>query len=135
MDSISLSESEIPVSLLMRVTIFCVFAFGQFFMKWFLLPQIKHLVDLLLLKFLLFLRNFHDPFFLEKNLFRLKPFFFLNFRVLDDGLEEQEEHEHPGVGLFGHLELVLRTHLIDGSEYELADLSKGDICNMLVSCR
>ncbi|GMN21486.1 hypothetical protein TIFTF001_047285 [Ficus carica] len=103
MDSISLSESEIPVSLLMWVIIFYVFAFGQFFMKWFLLPQMKHLVDLLLLKFLLFLRNLHDPFFLEKNLFRLKPFFFLNFLVLDDGLKEQEEQEHPGVGLFGHL--------------------------------
>ncbi|GMN72592.1 hypothetical protein TIFTF001_052877 [Ficus carica] len=103
MDSISLSESGIHVSLFMWVIIFCVLAFGQFFMKWFLLPQMKHLVDLLLLKFLLFLRNFHDPFFLEKNLFRLKLFFSLNFLVLDDGLEEQEEQEHPGVGLFGHL--------------------------------
>ncbi|GMN19084.1 hypothetical protein TIFTF001_049889 [Ficus carica] len=47
-------------------------------------------------------KNFHDPFFLERSLFLLKPFLFLNLLVLDDGLEEHGVHVHPGVGLLGH---------------------------------
>ena len=104
-DSTSLPDSEIPITSLMWTIIFCDLdlALGQFFIKWFLLPHMKHLVDRFFLPgFLHFRRNFHDPFFLERNLFLLKPFLFLNFLVLDDGLEEHRAHVHPGVGLVGH---------------------------------